>query len=226
MQGNNSQSNNDKTNIIENKFEDKKEVVNGNSFPDSETKNIIINDIPQFNEQDNNKIFEETKKEDNLNKISNIKIINDKVNQNNKDIENDESSDSSVSNDNDENNSFSNITNKVYGIQNLDNNCYLNSGLHIFASCKELIDLFEQGNNEKLGNMTLLFKKAMKQLLNNSIYNSQKFIDHFCKINRDIVKRARCCSIRTLKTNTKKEYKNNKYVIILEIEQYPKIKGN
>ena len=93
MQGNNSQSNNDKTNIIENKFEDKKEVVNGNSFPDSETKNIIINDIPQFNEQDNNKIFEETKKEDNLNKISNIKIINDKVNQNNEDIENDESSD-------------------------------------------------------------------------------------------------------------------------------------
>ena len=30
---------------------------------------------------------------------------------------------------------------KVYGIKNKENNCYLNSGLQILASCNELVDL-------------------------------------------------------------------------------------
>ena len=177
------------TNIIKEKLENKKEVINENNFPSSEIKNIIINDIPQFNKQDNNKIFEGIKKEDNFNKISNIKISNDKLNQNNKEDENDDSSDSGDSSDsNDENNSFNNITNKVCGIENLGNNGYLNSGLQIFASCEELINLFAQENNKKLGDMTLLFKQAMNKLLNHTIYNPEKFIDHFCKINHDFEK--------------------------------------
>ena len=226
MLNNNIQANDDKTNIIKEKLEDKKEVVNENDFPSSETKNTIINDIPQFNKQDNIKLFEGIKKEDNFNKISNIKIYNDKLNQNNKEEEHDDSSDSSDSND--ENNSFNNITNKVCGIENLGNNCYLNSGLQIFASCEELINLFAQENNKKLGDMTLLFKKAMNQLLNHTIYNPEKFIDHFCKINRDFEKGSQCCSqsfIRALITNINKEYTNNKYDLIFENEQYPKIKN-
>ena len=228
IQENYSQANDDKTNIIKEKLEDKKEVVNENDFPSSETKNIIINDIPQFNKQDNNKIFEGIKKEDNLNRISNIKISNDKLNQNNKEDENDDSSDSGSSDSNYENNSFNNITKKVCGIENLGNNCYLNSGLQIFASCEELINLFVQENNKKLGDMTLLFKQAMNKLLNHTIYNPEKFIDHFCKINRDFEKGSQCCSqsfMRTLITNINKEYTKNKYDLVLENKQYPKIKN-
>ena len=32
----------------------------------------------------------------------------------------------------------------IYGIENIGNSCYLNSGLQIFASCEELIDLLDQ----------------------------------------------------------------------------------
>ena len=133
-----------------------------------------------------------------------------------------ESNDSSDSDDN-----YFEKNKNIHGIKNLGNNCYLNSGLQIFASCEELINLLDQRECKNLGKITSLFKNAMEKLLNNGngIYNPKKFIDYFCKINTDFINGFQNCSqtfIRTLIGNINKESIDNKCELITKNEQYPK----
>ena len=138
-----------------------------------------------------------------------------------KDNENfdEESSDSSDEKENTYNNK------KICGIKNLGNNCYLNSGLQILASCEELVDLIEEDKFNNKGKITPLFKQAMKKLLNYNIYDPEKFLNSFCKLNTDFNKYSQNCSqsfIRTLIGNINEECINNQCEIILKNEQYYK----
>ena len=243
----NNETNNNIINVIAN-IQDKKIISNianpknkieydkeeDNTIKDNHKNNIIDNDNIIINENNNNIITYNIKKDNHenneiLTETKNKDILNiiKKQQQKFKEEKIDESSDSNDS-DNDDY-SFNVKSNRVCGIKNLGNNCYLNSGLQIFASCEALIDLLQQEDNKKLGAMTCLFKKAMNKLLNGDIYNPEDFIDYFCKLNHDFIKGAQCCSqsfIRTLITNINQEYINKNYNIILENDQYPKKKDN
>ena len=112
---------------------------------------------------------------------------------------------------------------EVCGIRNLGNNCYLNSGLQILASCEELVDFLQKDEYDDLGKILTLFKKAMISIQNRKIYNPKKFINCFCKLNSDFVKGSQCCSqnfIRTIIRNINKIFINKNYELIYENEQY------
>lgn len=91
---------------------------------------------------------------------------------------------------------------KICGIINLGNNCYLNSGLQILASCDELVyELYNTDSNQRI---IPYIKDAINSLLTEKIYNPNKFIDYFCSQNSDFIRGSQCCSqnfIRTLIRN-------------------------
>ena len=185
-----------------------------NDVTNLENKNMLINmnieDEKMNNDEDKNNIINS----ENKNSIKNMDIENNKLNQellNNINQKYDK-------------NQINNLKEtKICGINNLGNNCYLNSGLQILASCYELVNVLNKNKNVKFGIVTL-FKKAMKSLLNESIYNPKEFINYFCAINNDFTKGNQCCSqnfIRTLIKNINKEYITNKIGIINENEQFP-----
>lgn len=91
---------------------------------------------------------------------------------------------------------------QICGIINLGNNCYLNSGLQIMASCVELINELKGINcNQRI---IPYMKDAMISLLSKKIYNPDKFIGYFCSNNSDFIRGSQCCSqnfIRTLIRN-------------------------
>ena len=109
----------------------------------------------------------------------------------------------------------------ICGIINLGNNCYLNSGLQIIASCREL--LYELDNINSSQRIIPLIKKAIYSLLNDKIYNPNDFMNYFCSHNSDFIRGSQCCSqnfIRTLirnmnldclSLNCQKIYENNQY---------------
>ena len=99
---------------------------------------------------------------------------------------------------------------EVCGIINIGNNCYLNSGLQILASCEQLV---YELDNISFGVNTFidLLKNAFDTLLNQALYNPEKFINIFCKINYDFIKGRQCCSqnfIRTVIRNINDLYPN------------------
>ena len=118
----------------------------------------------------------------------------------------------------------------ICGIINVGNNCYLNSGLQIIASCKELVK--ELNKNNKHGNFVNLLKSGINELLNNTIYDPTLFIKNFCTINSDFIKGAQCCSqnfIRTLIRNINCDYlshRNNNFDLVTENEQYNPFRNN
>ena len=90
----------------------------------------------------------------------------------------------------------------ICGIINVGNNCYLNSGLQIIASCKELEEELNRNNNH--GYFVNLLKRGINELLNSSIYDPTTFINNFCSNNSDFIRGTQCCSqnfIRTLLRN-------------------------
>ena len=91
---------------------------------------------------------------------------------------------------------------KICGIMNIGNNCYLNSGLQILASCDELVNkLFKTDSNRGI---IPHIKDAIKSLLTEKMYNPTKFIDYFCSQNSDFIRGSQSCSqnfIRTLIRN-------------------------
>ena len=101
---------------------------------------------------------------------------------------------------NDDESEYSNP--KICGIINLGNNCYLNSGLQIMASCIELVNELKEIN---ISNRIIPYmKEAMLSLLSKKIYNPEKFINYFCSKNSDFIRGSQCCSqnfIRTLIRN-------------------------
>ena len=87
----------------------------------------------------------------------------------------------------------------VCGIINIGNNCYLNSGLQILASCEQLV--YELDNISFEANTFVgLLKNAFDVLLNQGIYNPEKFINYFCKINYDFIKGRQSCSQNFIRT--------------------------
>ena len=91
----------------------------------------------------------------------------------------------------------------VCGIINIGNNCYLNSGLQILASCELLVNELERnGSNEHYNNNNIvtLLNNAFDTLLNKGIYDPEVFMDHFCKINYDFKKGSQSCSQNFIRT--------------------------
>ena len=102
----------------------------------------------------------------------------------------------------------------ICGIINLGNNCYLNSGLQILASCNELINELNKINNAK--GIIIYLKDAIYSLLNKKIYNPENFLNYFCTTNSDFIQGVQCCSqdfirtlIRNINTDCLSENNNN-----------------
>ena len=90
----------------------------------------------------------------------------------------------------------------ICGIINLGNNCYLNSGLQIIASCTELVN--ELNNTKNSRGIIPHIKRAIYSLLNERKYNPDEFMNYFCSKNSDFIRGSQCCSqnfIRTLIRN-------------------------
>ena len=222
----------------------KEENNKSNYTKDSNSNEYIDNSLTNKNLDNQNQKFEETQpknKDSNMNEIENqtnyeskdsVKnnefiIQNKNDNKNiidNKQIEeNNESSDSSCDEDEYSMENYYDNNNQVCGLKNLGNNCYLNSGLQILASCEDLIDLLEKNDYKNTGKILILFKKVMISLLNRKIYNPKKFINCFCKLNKDFVKGSQCCSqnfIRTIITNINKTCVDKNYEIVNDNNQY------
>ena len=116
------------------------------------------------------------------------------------------------------------INSKPIGIYNIGNNCYLNSGLQILASCDIFVDELDKINILKTKNIVYYLKDAFDYLLNiKKTYEPSKFIRCFSEKNNDFILGTQCCSqdfIRTLIRNINEEcikYNNN---LIIKNDQY------
>ena len=109
---------------------------------------------------------------------------------------------------------------KICGIINLGNNCYLNSGLQILASCDELVyELFGPDSNQRI---IPNIKDAIYSLLTKKMYNPTNFIDYFCRKNKDFIRGNQCCSqnfIRTLIRNMNLDCLNQKDTVNKNAQQ-------
>lgn len=214
-----------------NKIIDRKdnEIEEKNNNIENDKKGDINNKVD--NEE---KIFINNKKnnQDYLEIDNNIKknnIDNNRINNIQEDINNDAKDSSDEEDDNYNEINYYQNNSEVCGIKNLGNNCYLNSGLQILASCEELVKLLDSNKYENLGEIVKEFKKALKTLLNKKIYNPKKFIDCFCKLNKDFIKGSQNCSqnfIRTILRNINIECVNNRFELITKNNQYSKINNN
>ena len=86
---------------------------------------------------------------------------------------------------------------KVYSIKNKENNCYLNSGLQILASCNELVDLINHYHyyiKNQTKNILTELDDAFNTLLNDKIYDPTNFINYFCSLNVNFIRGSQCCS--------------------------------
>ena len=106
----------------------------------------------------------------------------------------------------------------ICGIENVGNNCYLNSGLQIILRCKPFLDEIQKIDNKKFS-FVYKFKEVLLNLQTNEKYNPSKFIKYFCDKNENYLEGAQCCSqsfIRTLINNINKdiiEQNDQKYII-------------
>ena len=92
---------------------------------------------------------------------------------------------------------------RVVGIKNEKNNCYLNSGLQILASCEELVNYI---NNSRFNRYNIVgrLKEAFDRLLKGEQYDPSHFMEDFVSQNRDFMIVNQCDSqnfIRTLIRN-------------------------
>ena len=121
------------------------------------------------------------------------------------------------------------IDSKPSGIYNIGNNCYLNSGLQILASCDDLVDELNEINIAYAKNIIYYLKDAFDYLLNKKItYEPSKFIKCFSEKNNDFILGTQCCSqnfIRTLIRNINEECIKHNYNLIDENEQYTENNG-
>jgi len=107
---------------------------------------------------------------------------------------------------------------KFVGLINIGNNCYLNAGLQILSRCYPLLKELLKSNYEK-DELINLFVEAMIALLfkKENYYNPTKFVNCFCKRNKDFVFGEQNCSqdfIRTILRNINDIYEkkiNHKY---------------
>jgi ubiquitin C-terminal hydrolase len=233
-----------KTNKVKEKkiSEENDKKVDKNNKTDDHEKIFINNKIKENannskidKEKENNNIINKNKGYNDNQNFSNVNnnIKNKNIN-NNQDKINDDDNDSSSQEDDNDNGNINYYQNdsEVCGIKNLGNNCYLNSGLQILASSEELVKLLNKEKYDNLGEILKEFKKALNSLLRDKIYNPKKFIDCFCKLNKDFIKGTQNCSqdfIRTILRNINKEFvkfTNKEEELITENKQYPKKNTN
>lgn len=91
----------------------------------------------------------------------------------------------------------------ICGIENVGNNCYLNSGLQIINRFKPLVDELKKPYYQNYDFISVL-NEVLENLQSKKIYNPTDFIKFFCKRNKDYIEGAQCCSqsfIRTLIKN-------------------------
>ena len=106
----------------------------------------------------------------------------------------------------------------ICGIENVGNNCYLNSGIQIILRCKPFLDEVQKIDNRKFS-FVCKFKEILLNLQTNEKYNPSNFIKYFCDKNENYLEGAQCCSqsfIRTLINNINKdiiEQNDQKYII-------------
>ena len=72
----------------------------------------------------------------------------------------------------------------LYGIINMGNNCYLNSGLLILARCSYFVDKLQIFYSKQYPFIAELYE-AFKSLLTERVYDPSSFIKYFCEINQD-----------------------------------------
>ena len=115
------------------------------------------------------------------------------------------------------NNEDENIKNKIVGIINIGNNCYLNAGLQILSRCFpllfELLNYNYKNNYKQDKLMNLLFETMLSLLLKkDKYYNPSKFIECFCKRNKEFIQGQQNCSqdfIRTILRNINDIFEKN-----------------
>ena len=111
---------------------------------------------------------------------------------------------------------------KFCGIINYGNNCYLNSGLQILASCNKLVKELEKYKSIKNGLISLI-NDAFYKILKEDIYDPINILVYFCHINKEIILAQYCSQnfIRKILKNLNDELiKNGDIHYINEFEQY------
>ena len=102
------------------------------------------------------------------------------------------------------------------GIINHGNNCYLNCGLQILATCDKFIKELKKYQNIKTGFIHLINDEFFK-ILNEEIYDPKNILHYFCKINNESFNSQYCSQnfIRTLLKNINNELinKGEQYII-------------
>ncbi len=120
------------------------------------------------------------------------------------------------------NNKSNKTIKKPCGIINYGNNCYLNSGLQILATCDKFVKELEKYKNLKIGFIGLL-NEAFYKILNEDIYDPKQFLRHFCFVNNENFTTQYCSQsfIRTLLKNLNKDLNSiGDRHIISEYSQY------
>ena len=95
---------------------------------------------------------------------------------------------------------------KPCGIINYGNNCYLNSGLQILATCDKFVKELEKYKSINFGLIGLI-NEALYKILNEDKYDPKIFLHYFCRINNQSSFSQYCSQdfIRTLLNNLNKD---------------------
>ena len=99
------------------------------------------------------------------------------------------------------------------GLINIGNNCYLNAGLQILSRCYPLLIELLKSNYEKDKLMKLLVESLTTLLFSkDKYYNPSKFVEYFCKRNKEFKEGQQNCSqdfIRTILRNINETFEKN-----------------
>jgi len=96
----------------------------------------------------------------------------------------------------------------ICGIENIGNNCYLNSGLQILARCSSFVEKLQVFYSANYPFIALLYDAFINLLTKKEHYNPLPFVNKFCSINKEFNVGEQSCSqnfIRTVLNNVNHE---------------------
>ena len=105
-------------------------------------------------------------------------------------------------------NTINNEQTILCGIENIGNNCYLNSGLQILSRCTSFVMKLKAFYNPNYPFTALLYTVFFNLLNKKELYNPSEFVNEFCRINQEFIIGEQCCSqnfIRTVLNNVNNE---------------------
>ena len=105
-------------------------------------------------------------------------------------------------------NIINNYQTGLCGIQNIGNNCYLNSGLQILSRCSRFVEKLRVLYDPKYPFTALLYEAFSNLLTKKERYNPSEFVNKFCSINKEFIVGEQSCSqnfIRTVLNNVNNE---------------------